>query len=139
MVSDSVVDPDPGMFLVLLNPDASLFVRIRIGVQILPLSSKRRKKTLIYIVLWHLYDFLSLKTDVNVPSKSTKQKSLDSDSKSWSVSQRCVSHQSFFAIILERAIYTYLYLFILILNLQVFFLPICWTFFPRMKRFGNSL
>jgi hypothetical protein len=45
------VDPDPGMFLVLLNPDASLFVRIRIGVQILPLSSKRRKKTLIYIVL----------------------------------------------------------------------------------------
>jgi hypothetical protein len=32
------------------------------------------KKTLIPTVLWLLYDFLSLKNDVNIPSKSNKQK-----------------------------------------------------------------
>ncbi len=53
----SVVDPDP-----------SLFVRIRI----FPLS----RKILITNVLWFLYEFLSSKTDVNVPSKSKKQKTL---------------------------------------------------------------
>jgi hypothetical protein len=35
---------------------------------ILPLSSKKKeRKTLISTVLWLLYDFLSMKTDVNVP------------------------------------------------------------------------
>ncbi len=33
-------------------------------------------KTLNPIVLWLLYDFLSLKNDVNVPSKSNKQKNI---------------------------------------------------------------
>ncbi len=38
-------------------------------IQILPV-----RKTLISNVLWLLYDFLSLKDDANVPSKSNKQK-----------------------------------------------------------------
>jgi hypothetical protein len=46
----------------------NLFVRIRIR------KSKRCKKTLISTVLRLLYDFLSLKNDVNVPSKRNKRK-----------------------------------------------------------------
>ncbi len=37
-------------------------------------QAKRVRKTLIPTVLWLLLDFLSLKNDVNVPSKSNKQK-----------------------------------------------------------------
>ncbi len=37
-------------------------------------QAKRVRKTLISTVLWLLYDFLSLKNDVNVPSKRNKQK-----------------------------------------------------------------
>ncbi len=43
----------------------------------LPSSSKNSRKTLISTLFWLLYDFLSLKNDVNVPSKSNKQKNLD--------------------------------------------------------------
>ncbi len=50
-------------------------VRIRLG------SFYRQAKivriTLIPTVLWLLYDFLSSKNDVNVPSKSNKQKSFE--------------------------------------------------------------
>ncbi len=38
---------------------------------------KNSQKTWIPTVLWLLYDFLSLKNDVNVPSKSNKQKKLE--------------------------------------------------------------
>ncbi len=47
-------------------PDQSLFVRI----QLLPSSSKKVRKNLISSIVYH-NDFLSLKTAVNVPSKST--------------------------------------------------------------------
>jgi len=43
-----------------------------IRIQILLSSSKIVRKTLIPTVLWLLVDFLSLKNDVNVPSKSNK-------------------------------------------------------------------
>jgi hypothetical protein len=42
-------------------------------IRILPSSSKNRKKNVDSTVLWLLYDFLSSKTDVNVPSNSKKQ------------------------------------------------------------------
>ncbi len=48
-------------------PDPSLLVRIRV----LPLSSKKVRKTLISNVFRLLWDFWSLKADVNVPTKST--------------------------------------------------------------------
>jgi hypothetical protein len=53
-----------------LDLDPSLFVRIRI--RMLKSSSKTERKTLIYTVLWLFMTFLSLNTDVNVPSKSNK-------------------------------------------------------------------
>ncbi len=40
-------------------------------------SSKIVRQTLIPTVLWLLYDFLYLKNDINVPSKSNKQKKLN--------------------------------------------------------------
>ncbi len=74
----SVVDPDPYVFgpfksgsLFCTDPDP-YFLRIRI----LPTTSKKINKTLISTILWLLFDFLSMKTDVNVPSKSNKQKKL---------------------------------------------------------------
>ncbi len=39
-------------------------------------QAKIVRKTLVPTVLWLLYDFLSLKNDVNVPSKSNKQKQI---------------------------------------------------------------
>jgi hypothetical protein len=54
-----------------------LFVRIRIRIWILPSSSKKSKKILISTVLCLLYDFLSLKNYVNIPSKSNKQRILE--------------------------------------------------------------
>ncbi len=50
------------MFLGLPVPDASI------------IKQKKIRKTLIPTVLRLLLDFLSLKNDVNVPSKSNKQK-----------------------------------------------------------------
>jgi hypothetical protein len=64
----SVVDPDPYVF----GPPGRIchyFVRIRI----LPSTSKKCS-TLISTILWLLFDFLSVKTEVNIPSKSSKQK-----------------------------------------------------------------
>ncbi len=40
-------------------------------------QTKIVRKTLIPTVMRLLYDFLSLKNDVNIPSKSTKQKNLE--------------------------------------------------------------
>ncbi len=50
------------MFLGLPDPDPSI------------IKQKKVKKTLIPTVLWLFLDFLSLKNDVKVPSKSNKQK-----------------------------------------------------------------
>ncbi len=49
----------------------NLFARIwiRLRIQTLLSTSKKGKQTLISTVLWLLYDFLSLNSDVNVPSK----------------------------------------------------------------------
>ncbi len=39
-------------------------------------KQKKVRKTLISTVLWLLFEFLSLKTDVNVPTKSNKRRNL---------------------------------------------------------------
>ncbi len=57
-------DPDPLIRSMDPDPDPSIIL----------LSSKIVRKTLISTVLWLFLDFLSLKNDVNVPSKSNKQK-----------------------------------------------------------------
>jgi hypothetical protein len=45
-------------------------------IRILPSVGKKVRKTLIYNIFGLLLDFLSLKTDVNVPSKCKRQKKL---------------------------------------------------------------
>jgi hypothetical protein len=60
------------MFLGLPDPDPSLFVRIRIWI--LPSTSKKSKINFYFFILFYdFFDFLLLKTDVNVPSKSYQQ------------------------------------------------------------------
>jgi hypothetical protein len=61
------------MFLGLPDPDP--LVRDR-RIRILLLSRKKVRKTSMLTVFWLLYDFLSLKNDVNAPSKSNEQKNL---------------------------------------------------------------
>ncbi len=51
----------------LLDPDPSLFVRILLSL------SKKIRKTLISTVFWLLYEILSLKNDLIVPSKSNRE------------------------------------------------------------------
>ncbi len=65
------------MFLGLLDPDPDPLVRVMgIGIRILLSSCKNSKKTLdSYYFVTH-FDFLSKKNDVNVASKSNKQKKL---------------------------------------------------------------
>ncbi len=58
------------MFLGHQDPDPSLFVRIRIFTY---QAKKYEIETLVSTVLWLLYKFLSLKNDVNVPSKKEKK------------------------------------------------------------------
>jgi hypothetical protein len=53
-----------------VDPDPSLFV----GIRILPLSSKKSKKKLIFNVLRLPGDFLSLKIDAIGSSKNNKPK-----------------------------------------------------------------
>jgi len=57
------------MFLGLLDPDQSLLVRTR--NQILPSTSKKSKTNLDF---YCFFDFLYLKTDINVPSNRNKLK-----------------------------------------------------------------
>ncbi len=65
------------MFLGLLDPHPIHILFVRIRIRILPSSTiKKWRKTLISTVLWLLYDFLSLKNDVNVPSKRNKHNNL---------------------------------------------------------------
>jgi hypothetical protein len=55
-------------------PDTDQIHHPQVRIQILPSSSKNKKKTH-FTILWLLYDgFLSVKDDVNVPSKGNKQK-----------------------------------------------------------------
>jgi hypothetical protein len=58
------------MFLGFLDPDQDPLIR---GMDPDP-SIKQNGKKNVDSVLWLLFDFLSLKSDVNVPSKSNKQK-----------------------------------------------------------------
>ncbi len=66
----------------LFNLHTSAFIRIRLTRQIFHLFNKTRlfsknsKKNLDSYYFVTLFDFLSLKNDVNVPSKSSKQKKL---------------------------------------------------------------
>ncbi len=73
----SVADPD-------LNPDPSdTYVLGAPGSGSFYLQAKIVRKTLIPTVLWLLFDFLSLKNDVNVLSKSNKQKTYSMDPQHW--------------------------------------------------------
>ncbi len=71
----SLVDPGLGIgirirtFLGLPDPQQSLYVRLRIFLS-------TSKKFLISTIFFLLFCFLSLKSDVNVPSKRNKQKKL---------------------------------------------------------------
>jgi hypothetical protein len=76
--ADPEPDPDP-FVLNLLDPyqDPDPLVRevwIRIRLRILLYSSKKSIKNLLPTVFLLLYDFLSLKNDEHVASKSNKQK-----------------------------------------------------------------
>jgi hypothetical protein len=62
------------MFLGLPDPDP--LVRAWIRILILLSSCKNSKKNLDFFYFVTLFGFLSLKYDVNVPSKSNKQKKL---------------------------------------------------------------
>ncbi len=64
------------MFLGLQDPDPDPLGRLWIRIRILLLSCKNSKQNLDSYYLVTLFDFLSLKNDVNVPSKSNKQKKL---------------------------------------------------------------
>jgi hypothetical protein len=82
----SVADPDPNPDPHLFGPPGSgstsqeVWIRIRIRlllwirIRILLSSCKNSKKNLDSYYFVTLFDFLSLKNDVNVPSKSNKQK-----------------------------------------------------------------
>ncbi len=59
--------PDPCPLLFCLDPDLDPSI-----------NKKKSKKTLISTILLLLFDFSSKKTDVNLPSKSNKQKNLAS-------------------------------------------------------------
>ncbi len=59
------------LFLGLPDPEPTFFVGIQIRIQ--PSTSKKIKKNLDFYRLWLLFDFLS---DVNVLSKSNKQKKI---------------------------------------------------------------
>jgi hypothetical protein len=64
------------MFLGLLDPDPDPLVRCRIRIRILLSSCKNSKKNHDSYFFVTLFDFLSLKNDVNLASKSNKQKKL---------------------------------------------------------------
>ncbi len=55
---------------------SEVWIRIRLWIRILLSLCKNSKKNLDSYYFVTLFDFLSLKNDVNVPSKSTKQKKL---------------------------------------------------------------
>ncbi len=73
----SVADPDPSDPYVFGPPgfgSGSISQRYGSGSGSFYHQAKNVRKILIPTVLWLLFDFLSLKNDANVPSKSNKQK-----------------------------------------------------------------
>jgi hypothetical protein len=64
------------MFLGLLDPDPDLLVRCMDPDPDPSIIKQKCKKNLSFTVLCILFDFLSLKNDVKVPSKSNMQKIL---------------------------------------------------------------
>jgi hypothetical protein len=75
VVGSSVVDPDPPDPHV-FGPSGSGSTSQRYGSGSFYHHAKIVRKTLIPTILLIFFDFLSLKNDVNVPSKSNKQKKL---------------------------------------------------------------
>jgi hypothetical protein len=74
------VDADPYVFE---SPGSgSVIICTDPPIRVLPSTSKKRKKTLIYTILW-LLTFYSLKTDKTVPSKSKKIVSYWRKSRLW--------------------------------------------------------
>jgi hypothetical protein len=68
-----LLDPDPDPLVRGMDPNPDpLWIRIRILLS----SCKNSKKNLGSYYFVTLFDFLSLKNDVNVASKSNKQKKL---------------------------------------------------------------
>jgi hypothetical protein len=75
MVFTIVADPDPSDPYVFGPPGSGAGPSSqRYGSRSFYHQAKIVRKTLIPTVLWLLFDFLSLKNDVNVPSKSNRQK-----------------------------------------------------------------
>ncbi len=73
----SVADPDPSDPYVFGPPGSgSISQRYRYGSGSFYNQAKIVRKTEIPTVLWLLFNFLSLKNDINVPSKSNKLKKL---------------------------------------------------------------
>ncbi len=68
LVTDTVSVPDPEV-LGLPDPDPLVRGTVRYGSEIFYPQAKIVRKTLISTVLWLRFDFVSLKNDVNVPSK----------------------------------------------------------------------
>ncbi len=75
-VVDSVVDPDPDWASRIRIHQSEVWIRIRLRIRILLSTCKNSKKNLDSYYFVTLFYFLSLKNDVNVPSKSNKQKKL---------------------------------------------------------------
>jgi hypothetical protein len=75
--SNKNLDPDPHQNL--SARICRIRIRVQSRIQILPSSSNTSTviNTFIFTVMRLLYDFLSLKNGVNVPSKSKKQQKLD--------------------------------------------------------------
>ncbi len=71
--SRSVVDPDTE-FLGLLDPDPALFCKDPDPDSSINKQNSEKNLVLFYFLT---FDFLSIKTDVNVPSKSNMQKKPD--------------------------------------------------------------
>ncbi len=70
----SVADPDPYVYGPPESESWSISQRYDPDPDPPIIEAKIVRKTLIPTVLWLLFDFLSLKNDVNIPSKSNKQK-----------------------------------------------------------------
>ncbi len=67
------------------SPGPSISSGQRNNRRIFPSTSKKWRKFLISNVMWLLYDFLSLKNDVNVPSKKNKHKNLAKKKKKFGI------------------------------------------------------
>ncbi len=63
-------DPDPDPLVKDMDPESKIWIRILLS------SCKNNEKNLESYYFVTLFDFLSLKNNVNVPSKSNKQKKL---------------------------------------------------------------